>query len=114
MEVGGGTGLAWVLATAMALHKYNRQRRDDYEQPVEWPAVPNHKVEQVGGQEYHRGEGHRQITDSSHFWLLLAVSLLAMLAFYPMTVMGWAWFALSAGQGPAHPKALQATIHRLR
>ena len=94
MELGVGAGLAWVLATGVGLQKYNHQRRDDYEQPEQWPAVPNHKIEQVGGQEYRRGKGHRQIPDSSYFWLLLAVALLAMLDFYPMTVMGWAWFAL--------------------
>ncbi len=85
-----GAGLAWVLATAEALHNYNRQRCDDHEQPQQWPAVPNHKVEQVGGQKYHGGKGHRQIPDSSHFWLILAVALLAMLDFYSMTVVGWA------------------------
>ena len=94
MELGVGAGLAWMLATAMALHNYNRQRRDDYEQPEQRPAVPNYKVQKVSGQEYHRGKGDRQILGSAHFWLLLAVALLAMLEFYPMTVMGWAWFAL--------------------
>ncbi len=94
MEVGGGAGLVRVLATAMALHKYNRQRRDDYEQREQRLAVPSEKVEQVGRQEHRRGKGHRQIPDSSHSWLLLAVALLGMLDFYPMTVMGWAWFAL--------------------
>lgn len=49
MELGVGAGLVWMLATAMALHNYNRQRRYDYEQPEQRPAVPNHKVEQVGG-----------------------------------------------------------------
>ena len=94
MELGFGAGLAWVVGTSMALHNYNRQRRDAYEHPEKWPAVPKHKVEQAGGQEYHRGKGHRLIPNSSHLWLLLAVALLAMLDFYPMTVMGWAWFGL--------------------
>ncbi len=89
-----GAGLAWWSATAEALHNYNRQRRDDHEQPQQWPAVPNHKVEQVRSQEYHRGKGHREIPNSAHFRLLLAVALLAMLDFYPMTVTGWAWFAV--------------------
>ena len=59
MELGVSAGPAWVLATAVALQKYNRQRRCDYEQPEQRLAVPNQKVEQVGGQEYHRGKGHR-------------------------------------------------------
>ncbi len=65
-ELGIWAGLAWVLATAVALQKYNRQRGYHYEQPEERPAVPNYKVQKVGGQEYHRGKGHRQIPDSSH------------------------------------------------
>ena len=93
MELGVGAGLAWMLAMAMALHKYNRQRRDDHEQPQQWPAVPNHKVEDVCSKEYNRGKGRGQVPDSSHCWLLLPVALLAMLDFYPMTVIGWAWFA---------------------
>ena len=66
MELGVGPGLAWVLATAVALHKHNRQHRYHYEQPEQRPAVPNYKVQKVGGQEYHRGKGHRQIPDSLH------------------------------------------------
>ena len=110
MELGVRAWLAWVLATAMALQKYNRQRRDDYEQHEQWLAAPSEKVEQVGGQEHRRGEGDRQIPDSPHFWLLLAVALLAMLDFYSMTVMGWAWFALVGSKAPpqlsAFPPAL--------
>ena len=75
----------------MALNNYNRQHRDDYQQHEQWLAAPSEKVEQVGGQEHRRREGDCQITDSSQFWLLLAVALLAMLDIYPMTVMGWAW-----------------------
>ena len=47
MELGVGAGLAWVLATAVALQKYNRHHRDDDEQHEQRPAVPNYKVEPV-------------------------------------------------------------------
>ena len=40
------------------------QRRDAYEQHEQWFAMPSEKVEQVGGQEYRRGKGQRQIPDS--------------------------------------------------
>ena len=33
MELGVGAGLAWLLATGLALQKYNRHHRHAYEQP---------------------------------------------------------------------------------
>ncbi len=95
MERGVGLRLVWVLATGLALtvthKKHNRERRQPHEQHEERTTVPSEKVEQVGGQEHRRGEGDREISDTAHSWLLLPVALMAMLDFYPMTVMGWAW-----------------------
>jgi hypothetical protein len=85
MELGVGAGLAWVLATVLGLCRSSPM-------PKGPPDDQNEGKSEPGTFKNH----------PPHFWLLLAVALLSMLDFYPMTVMGWAWFAL-VGHIPRSP-----------